>query len=136
PRVDHEHSLDLDIGRDFREVIDAGVEELFAGQLAQPLFNFIDVLREHDAEQAADPRSHHAEQQAIAQEDLENAAVGSAQRLEDADVAGFLGHDHAENRQDAEPRHGDDEKQEYVEDAFFNVDGGQQGALLAFPGID
>ena len=60
----------------------------------------------------------------------------SAQRLEDADVAGFFHHDHEEHGQDAEAGHRDDDEQQHVENGGFHLHGGQQGALLVAPGVD
>ena len=53
-------------------------------------------------------------------------AARGAERLEDADVAGLLDDDHAEDRQDAEAGHGDDHEQQHVEHGRFHLHGGQQ----------
>ena len=74
-----------------------------------------------------------AEQQAVAEEDRHHAAVARAERLQDADVAVLLGHDHREDRQDAEPGDADDHEQQQVQDAAFDVDRGQQRPLLLLP---
>ena len=74
-----------------------------------------------------------AEQQAVAEEDAHHAAVARAERLQDADVAVLLGHDHREDRQDAEPGDADDHEQQQVQDAALDVDGGQQRPLVLLP---
>ena len=75
-------------------------------------------------------------QQAVAEEDPPDSGGRGPQRLHDADVAGLLDDDHREDRQDAEPRHGDDEEQQDVEDALLDGDRRQERALLLLPGRD
>ena len=53
-----------------------------------------------------------------------------------ADVARLLHDDHREDRQDAEPGHGDDEEQQDVQDALLDGDGPEQRPLLLLPGRD
>ena len=72
-----------------------------------------------------------SEQKAIGKEDFHDAAVGGAEGLENADVAGFLGDDHAEDRQDAEARHADDHEEEHIENALLDFDGLQSGPCLS-----
>ena len=106
------------------------------GRLVSEHFDLVDVDRDRQPQDRAQAGADDAEQQAVAEEDRHDAAVGGAQRLEDADVAGFFHDDHGEDRQDAEAGDADDEEQQHVEHALLDGDGGQQRPLLVLPGVD
>src|SRR4051794_20132290 len=98
------------------------------------MLDHVNVGRQPDADGRANEGAYYAQQKAITEEDFHDAEIGCPQRLENANVAGLLGHDHAENRQDAEAGHADDEKEQDIKNALFDINGAQDGALLLFPG--
>src|SRR5262249_54092891 len=110
-------------------------ENFRARDHGQPLLNFIEVGRERKAQTGTEHSTHHAEKEAVAEEDLHDAAIGSTERLEDSDVAGLLHDDHRKNGQDAETGYADNQEKEYIKNPFFNGDGRQERALFLFPGL-
>ncbi len=106
-----------------------------AGEPGEDLFDAVNMRGDFQPQDAAEHGAHDAKQETVAQENLHDAAVGGAQRLEDADIACLLDDDHGEDRQDAEAGDADNQEQQNIQDALFNGDGCQQRALLVFPGL-
>src|SRR5262245_6642819 len=107
-QVHQQHARRLDVGRDAVEVVDAAVENLLSRHLGEELLDLVDVVGKGQSQRGPEGGSNHAEQEPVDQEDFHHAAVGSAQRFENADVARLLDDDHREDRQDTEASHGDD----------------------------
>ncbi len=68
--------------------------------------------------------------QTVAEEDGHDALAGGAERLEDADIAGFFDDDHEKDGEDAEAGDGDDEKEEDVEDGGLHANGREDGPVV------
>src|SRR5262249_48044775 len=94
------------------------------------------VLRYAHAQRGSEPSADDAQAEPVAEEYPHHAAVGSAERFQDADVASLFHDNHEENGQDTEPGDGDDQEKQHIEDAAFDANGGQNGALLLFPRLN
>ena len=126
----------LDQGRDLVEVVDRVVEDLAADDHAQDFLDLVDVADEEQPADHPDAAADGAQQEPVAEEDAADPAGRGPQRLHDADVARLLDDDHREDRQDAEPGHGDDEEEQDVQDALLDRHRAQQRPLLLLPGRD
>ena len=123
------------VGMSF-EIVNVAREYLLPGKQRQAVFDRVNVDGYRHAENCADAGANHSKQQAVTEEDFEDAPLRSAERFENTNIARLFDHDHRKNGKDAEARHADDHKEQHVEDAAFHGDGGQQRPLQILPGID
>ena len=107
-----------------------------AGHPFDDLGDVVDVDHEQQAANHPCPAADETQREAVAEEDAHHAAAGGAEGLEDADVLGFLDHDHEERGQDAEAGHRDDQEQQDVEERGLHLHGGEERALHVSPGLD
>src|SRR5262245_17093981 len=71
----------IDEGWNAIEVINVSGKNVLTRDTSQELFDFIDVLRDPQAQSGAKHGPHDSEQEPVAQKDLHDASVGGAQGL-------------------------------------------------------
>src|SRR5262249_54178654 len=95
--VHQQHAQRLDVRRDFIEVVRVAAEDFLPGRPRDEVLDLVDVRGDGQPQAGAAQGADGAQQQAVGEEDFHHAAVGGAQRLEDADVARLLDDYHRED---------------------------------------
>src|SRR5262245_59352300 len=104
--------LPVEVCRQLGEVIDAGIEDVGAGQPGDELPDVVDPPAEDDREEEAGQRADHANGRSRNQEHAQDSALGGAHGAEYADLAALVFHQHDEAGDDVEGRHHDDDRED------------------------
>src|SRR5262245_47036977 len=103
----------VELGRERRELVDAGREGVDARDRLDPVLHPVDARRDRDPRHDAERGPHQADQRPLDREDALDAAVLGAHRLENRDVARLLHDHHHQRRDDRERRHHHDHREQH-----------------------